>query len=65
MSNRKHFAFTSVYVVSTVTLLPFVSTRSLSITPSLLRHQLLGSMLPLLVSPEDIYLDGQCPLASL
>lgn len=72
MSNRKHFAFSSVYIVyvSTATLLPFVRNNfnrksfhhSLPFeTPASGQH----AALLLLISPEDICSDGECPLACL
>lgn len=70
MSNRKHFAFSSVYIVyvSTVTLLPFVINY---FNKKPFHHSLpfktpaSGHHAATLVSPRDIYLDRDCPVASL
>lgn len=70
MSNRKHFAFSSVYIVyvSTAMLLPFVINdfNTESFHHSLpFKTPASGQHAAVLVSPGDIYLDGECPLASL
>lgn len=62
MSNRKHFAFSSVYIVyvSTVTLLPFVINyfNKKSFHHSLpFKTPASGHHAATLVSPRDIYLD--------